>query len=255
MKIANRLFGALVIMAVASNAQAGVIDTDFTEATIAATGISLDQPDTANGEITLDTVNDRLVLTSHNATNMWTSRADAPIAYVTSPNTSSWYVETDIVLSTPGNDYFQGGLTVYADSDGALPDFAYYFNNWPNSGSRRVQVQGLGTNIPNVSSAGIAATNVILRIEYEQDGGAGGLDRYTFKYDLLDGNGLQTLTTFDADIPNGRVGAFTKSRGNVGAGDDLGDAVALNSFTVVPEPSTVVSIIIGLVACGLRRRR
>jgi len=255
MKIAKRLLAALVIMAVASNAQAGVIDTDFTEATIAATGMSLDQPNTANGEITLDTVNDRLVLTSHNATNMWTSRADAPIAYVTSPNTSSWYVETDIVLTTPGNDYFQGGLTVYADSDGAVPDFAYYLNNWPDSGSRRVQLQKLGGGAPNVSSPGFATANVILRIEYQQDGGAGGLDQYTFKYDLLDGNGLQTLTTYDADIPNGRVGAFTKSRGNVGQGDDLGDAVGLNSFTVVPEPSALLSLLIGLIACGLRRRR
>ena len=249
----KQFFASALLLTLTGAAQAGVIDTDFSEATIAATGMSLDQPNTANGEVSLDTVNDQLVLTSHFATNMYSARNDAPIAYVTKPTADTWYVETDIELVDPTDVFFLGGLTVYGDTDGALPNFTYHLNNWPNSGSRSVQLQGLGDNNPNVS-ASTTADNVILRIEFENDGGAGGLDQYTFLYDLLDGNGMQTLTTYDVDVANDRIGAFTKSRG-----DSPGAAVALNSFKVVaqvvPEPSSVMLILGGMLACGLCRRR
>jgi hypothetical protein len=52
---------------------------------------------------------------------------------------------------------------------------------------------------------------VVLRVEAEDDGGGPGFARYTLKYDLLLGDGMQTLTTYDSNFSNARVGLVMKT--------------------------------------------
>jgi len=59
-----------------------MVDTDFTEATLAETGLSLDIPNPSLASVTLDDANDQLVFTTMGNTDMWGSRNNAPIAYV-----------------------------------------------------------------------------------------------------------------------------------------------------------------------------
>ncbi len=188
-----------------------VLSTDFSEATLPETGLSLDVPNPADGDITLDTANDRLVATAHNGTNMWTARNDVPMAYVAKPASSHWYVQTEVELLTPDGGFFIAGLTVYEDADGGLPEFTYALSNWPDSGARKLSLQGLGDNNPLIDAA-TDVNRAILRIEVQEDGAGPGIDRYTFRYDLLDGNGLRTLGIHDTSIDNARAGIYLKSR-------------------------------------------
>ena len=69
----------------------------------------------------------------------------------------------------------------------------------------------MGDNNPNVSVSAGGATNVVLRMEVKEDIDGAGHARYTFKYDLLDGSGMQTLTTYDSTFDNSRVGVYLKT--------------------------------------------
>ena len=185
------------------------IDTDFTEATFGAVGILRDIPNSGLASITLDAGNDRLVFATTGNTDMWGTRNNAPIGYILKPGGPLWFMEAEIELATTGNQQVFG-LTVYEDTDGAKPDFSYGLDYW-NPVTPMINLQGLGDNDPLTNVTAVGTTRVILRMEVEDDGGGAGIARYTCKYDLLLGAGMQTLTTYDTSFSNARVGLALKS--------------------------------------------
>jgi hypothetical protein len=208
------------------------IVTDFTEATFAEVGLLTDIPNPGLASITLDDANDRLVFATTGNTDMWGARNNAPIGYVLKPAGPLWFMQTELELASTGSQQVFG-FTVYADVDGANPDFTYGLDYW-NPATPVVKLQGLGDNDPVVFASAEDVTRVVLRIEIEDDGGGPGTARYTLKYDLLGGAGMQTLTTYDSNFSNARVGVAMKT-GNTGRTaylhnleiDDVGDAGAL----------------------------
>jgi len=197
------------------------IDTDFTEATFGDVGILRDVPNADLASITLDEANDRLVFATPGNTDMWGARNNAPIAYILKPDGPRWFMEAEVELATTGNQQVFG-LTVYEDTDGANPDFTYGLDYW-NPGTPKINLQGLGDNNPLVNVSAAGTTRVILRMLVEDNGGGPGVTRYTCKYDLLLGDGMQTLTTYDTSVTNARVGVALKTgnNGRIGYVHDL----------------------------------
>ncbi len=211
------------------------IDTDFTEATLSEVGIIRDIPNPSLASITLDDANDRLVFATTGNTDMWGTRNNAPIAYVLKPSGPLWFVQTELELASTGNGQVFG-FTVYEDTDGARPDFTYGLDFWGGAGGSMIKLQGLGDNNPNVNTNAGGATRVILRMEVEDDGGGGGATRYTCKYDLLLGAGMQTLTTYDSGFSNARAGVALKTGNNPGRTTYLHDLEIDN----VGSPGTLI---------------
>ncbi len=140
------------------------------------------------------------------------------------------------------------GVVVYADNDGDKPAFTFSLDNWDGADSGKVSLQALRYAIPG----GNASTNttvqkVILRMEVEEDGGGVGTDSYTFKYDLLGGAEMQTLTTYDSSFDNSRVGVFLK--------DNTSSDVYFNTLEVAPEPATMSLLALGGIAMLKRRKK
>src|SRR3989304_584498 len=78
------------------------VDTTFDEGALVP-AVSLDIPNGGVAAITLDTVNEELDFTTSGDTDMWTSRADAPFAWVSRPSVTfgqTWFVETEVRYDT-----------------------------------------------------------------------------------------------------------------------------------------------------------
>ena len=80
-----------------------------------------------------------------------------------------------------------------------------------SGGAGLINLQGLGTNNPLINVSALSKSRVKLRMEVIEDGAGPGVGRYTFAYDLLDGNGMQVLTTYDFATENSRIGLFLKN--------------------------------------------
>ena len=186
------------------------IKTDFTEATFGHIGLLRDIPNAGLASITLDAANDRLVFATTGNTDMWVVRNNAPIGYVLKPSGPQWFMQAEVELATT-NIQQVVGFTVYEDTDGAHPDFTFGLDFWGGAPASMVKLQGLADNDPNMNVSAGGATRVILRLEVEDDGAAAGIARYTALYDLLGGNGIQILGTYDTDFSNVRVGIALKT--------------------------------------------
>jgi len=226
--------------------QAAMVNTDFTEATLAATGLSTDIPNPSLASITLDGANDRLVLSTFGGTDMWGARNNAPIAYILKPTTANWYMQAEIEYPDSSGGKVMG-FTVYSDADGSKPDWTFGLDNWAGQSGGLINFQGLADNNPLIRLSS-PAQHGILRLEVQEGAGAGGTNRYTAMYDLLDGNGMHTLGTYDSGFSNARAGIFLKSNtGRTGYFDNL---------TIVPEPTTLALLAIGgLAAMRANKRR
>ncbi|MGI2026029.1 LamG-like jellyroll fold domain-containing protein [Endozoicomonas acroporae] len=183
--------------------------TSFAVATLTDSGLSPDIPDRSLASITIDAVNDRLDITTTGNTDTWKARNNGPIAYFTAPGSESWAVETEVELNSAQNRQI-AGLTVYADEDGAKPVFSYGLDYW-NGRDGLINLQGLGTNNPLINVSANASGKVKLRMEVIENGHGSGVDRYTFFYDLLDGNGMQKLTSYGFAVDRSRIGLFLKT--------------------------------------------
>ena len=100
------------------------VDTDFTESALGTIkGLGIDIPNTAVAAMALDTANDELDLTTTGSADMWTQRANAPIAYARRPEVSAgdaWYAETHMRLNGTAQQQPRiAGLLFYPDQDGA----------------------------------------------------------------------------------------------------------------------------------------
>lgn len=208
-RITRTLTVMLAVALMAGTASAATINTDFTEASLAAAGVSTDVPNGAVASATLDDPNDRLVLAATASTDMWFTRSDAPFAYILSPAGSSWFIETEVEFGTDSAGKV-AGITVYGNANNTRPEFTLGLDNWAGSGAGLVHLQGLGGGAPT-TSVGTTDQRVTLRLEFEQDAGAGGLDRYTAYYDLGSGGGQQLLGFHDEDVANARAAMFLKT--------------------------------------------
>lgn len=243
--------------------------SDFDEADLASTGLTIDTPNTNlttidSGTVTLNTVDQRLDLAANGA-NTWAAREGAPIAYVASPSVATgekWYAETQITLadSTGGNTEFdQAGITFYngvlggspgSDNTGTHQSLFVGISDW-NAWDHRVQ--GFADNNPNVAVAATTTDdNFFYRVEVTENGAS---DLYNFFYKEDAGDAWTQFGAPDLaqDFDNTAVGVFIKSHNN-----NTTASAGFNSFTVgivVPEPSS--SSLAGLAGLSLtfRRRR
>ena len=100
----------VLLAAVTASMQADTINTDFTEASFGDIGLVKDIPNPGIATIDLDTLEDRLQIQGTAGMNMWTARADAPIAYILKPTGSLWFAETEVELDDPSLDRQIRGL-------------------------------------------------------------------------------------------------------------------------------------------------
>lgn len=185
--------------------------TSFDGATLAESGLSADIPNSSLSSIAIDEINARLDITTTGNTDMWKGRSNSPIAYFAAPDSEFWAVETDVELNAAHNGQI-AGLTVYADEDGAKPVFSYGLDYWGGRDGL-IRLQGLGTNNPSIKVSAKASGKVKLRMEVIENGNGTGVDRYTFFFDLLDGNGMQKLTSYGFEVDRSRIGLFLKTSG------------------------------------------
>jgi hypothetical protein len=165
-----------------------------------------DEPNTSNGEVELDTVNDTALFTAHNAINMWGGRADAPILWTAAP-AGSYIFETHVAMST-GQGGSQAGIVIYS-ADGSVPNFTWALDHW-NAGNRVLHFQGFGDNIPSptVSATGGEAW---LRLKVMRGAGAGDNDHYEAQYKLNAGDPWTVFYKYEINIPDARVGIMFKT--------------------------------------------
>jgi hypothetical protein len=228
--------------------------SDFDEGSLAAiAGLTKDAPLPASNNFDLNTTNDTLEFANSASANMWTSRDNAPVAWVANPNVAigqTWAIETYVSMQKDGaNNEEIGGITFYANADGATPDFTFGLHDW---GGWHARLQRTGNN-PNVAGDELgSATGVFLRTEITEGGAA---DTYNFFYKLNSNDAWMQLTgaaqDYSSSNANARAGIFLKNDGDGGAAqfDYL-------TVTVVPEPAALGLATLGLFGLvGFRRQR
>ena len=208
--------------------------------------VNLDIPNSSLGNITFDATNDELDFDASGNTDMWGARNNAPIAWVVSPATAvgdTWFIETEVRLNNTTQNGQVAGITFYGDPDGSKPDFSFGLDNW-NPSDRRVRLQGLGDNNPNVPGTDITGDSVFLRAEVTENGAS---DTYNFFYRENDTDTWSQLgggaIDFSSSFANSRAGLFYKTNGAkdgtaftqlaVGAAQDVD--VVINGSNDQPE--------------------
>ena len=219
---------------------------DF-ETSVMPKWINIDTPNINVANIKLDTVNRELDFSaSGGKTNLWTSRDNAPMAWVSRPNVSNgetWFIETKVRVDKRAQAETISGITFYNNKDG---DFQYgapsfYLDSWHHSGTN-VSLQGLGNNSPFVSAAN--ATNIsgdqastFLRTEITEKGTN---DDYKFFYKKNEGDSwIQLGSVYSYSIDNSRAALFLKT-GSAKQGGAAFDSVKVgkvDDFTLVSNIS------------------
>ena len=207
--------------------------TSFAEAAIDdVKGVYLDVPDPALASVTLDTVNAELDVQTTGPTDMWSTRAGAPMAYALRPDVSigeTWYAETHLKLNGTFGvlQHRIAGMTFYPDQNGVGPlptvggmAWSVGLNEWDDRG---VEIQGFnqanignyGANVINPSPAVKGISEVYLRVEVTENGL---YDYYRVYYKQTSAGAWIQLAEFDSDNDNSRVGLFLKN-GDIGAAE------------------------------------
>ncbi|YCM46989.1 hypothetical protein V2O64_24405 (plasmid) [Verrucomicrobiaceae bacterium 227] len=248
-----------LVLSISSASGQILFHTDFDEADLASTGLTIDTPNTDigtadSGTVTLNTEKQTLELAS-NAANLWTLREGAPIAWVASPTVApgqTWYVETTITHedSTGDNsEWDQAGITFYSGTAGNNPgsenvDRAFQslfagINDW-NAWAHRVQ--GLADNDPDFSvEASTDDDTFEYRVEITE-GGASDIYNFFYREDPADLWTQYGPTDLEQDFDNTAVGLLIKSHNNNATSSTAFDRLTIG---LVPQPNAgpfVVSV-------------
>jgi hypothetical protein len=170
----------VTITSVSFKKLATVLDTSFNESVLDSL-IHLDVPNSAKGNIVLDPIRGELDFTAANNTDMWGGRADAPIAWVDTPDVPTggkWSFETQVRIDQRHEGTVVSGITFYND-DGGLPDFTFGINNWDGgyihvqqlAGGRNKQFSDLGDlNSSYTPTNPDGSTSAFLKVEVVEQG-------------------------------------------------------------------------------------
>ncbi|MDF7799594.1 hypothetical protein P4C99_08960 [Pontiellaceae bacterium B1224] len=245
------LAGIAAVLGVGSAvADTTTFHTDFDEADLASTGLTIDTPSTDgpdSGTISLNTANHQLDFTAYGA-NMWTLREGAPIAWVAAPTVEAgetWFVETQVnmINGEAGNaaQYKQAGITFYDGTPGANPgdeDAPFLvlndWNNWNVNAQAFTIGGGQNSGSPDLGEA----TGAFLRIEITEGAVT---NSYNYFYKINEGDAWTRLTGWAENqtsvASNSVVGLFLKSHNNNTTGAAQFDYLSVG--LVINEGATV----------------
>ena len=167
-----------------------------------------DEPNSALGDASLDTVNDYAHFSATAAINMWGGRANAPILWTAAP-AGNYIFETHVSMSTLQGGA-QAGIVIYG-TDGSVPNFTWALDHW-NVGTRIVHFQGFGDNNPT-PAAPATGGEAWLRLKVMRGTGAGGSDHYEAQYKLNAGDPWTVFYKYEIDTADTRVGVMLKTSG------------------------------------------
>jgi VCBS repeat-containing protein len=210
----------VTITSVSFKKLATVLDTSFNESVLDSL-IHLDVPNNAKGDIIFDPRNGELDFTARDNTDMWGSRADAPIAWVETPDVVSggkWSFETQVRIDQRQEGTVVSGITFF-NNDGGLPDFTFGINNW-NGGFVHVQQLAGGrkqfNDLGDLNSSSTptnpdGSTSAFLKVEVVEQGTQ---DAYQFFYKLNAADSWSALNTTPVSTYSyDRIGLFQKTGG------------------------------------------
>lgn len=191
------------------------VQTSFDEAALNP-AVLLDVPLPATAAVTFDGVNDELDFSATAATDMWGTRANAPVAWTAIPaglvTGGSWAAEAEVRLNDPATGTQVAGLTFYGGPDNTRPDVTLGLDVWdPNN--RAVRLQGLGDNNPNAGvNVAVTVDRVILRMAVTENGAS---DIYNFFFKLNAGDAWTQIggaaLNYTSNFANSRVGLVYKT--------------------------------------------
>ncbi len=184
--------------------------------------VGLDIPDWNIAAITYDAGAGELVFKTEGNTDMWGTRANAPVAWVPDPGVAEgemWAVETHVRYNGQEDGAERvAGLMFYPDVDGMGGasdgvDFGYGINDWNN---RSIEIQGFGgaqvgdSGVPFINTLAAVGhlSSAYLRVEILENGFS---DQYSFYYKLEAQDPWTLLAELNSDQDNSRVGLFFKN--------------------------------------------
>ncbi|NDB20225.1 MAG: hypothetical protein EB020_05040 [Proteobacteria bacterium] len=137
----------------------------------------------------LDAIHGELDFRAAANTDMWGGRADAPIAWVETPDVAAggkWSFETQVRIDQRDEGYVVSGITFYNNQDGGLPDFTFGINNWDGGFVHVQQLDGGRKHFgdlrgPNTPTNSDGSTSAFLKVEVVEQGAQ---DAYQFFYKL-----------------------------------------------------------------------
>ena len=208
------IFGMYPLLGLGGLAHADWID-HFDGASLDARW-TVDTPDTVNTGITFNGTEGRVEFTTGTAANMWATRANAPILWVEAPDPADTpYFEFEAKTTMISNVAKQiAGVMAWNGDDNTTGVRAAQFHEWPNNAAERAsfQVYNSTPNTPGVTGD-LNVTTMWLKLRWDDNAGAGGVDRWTTYYATSDpaGAGWTEIATNDGDYPFSRLGLFLKS--------------------------------------------
>ncbi len=181
--------------------------------------IKFDIPNTNVATIKLDTANGELdFLATGGRTNIWTSRDNAPMAWIARPTViqnETWFIESKVRIDKRSQGETIAGITFYDDKNGGFQYGApsFYLDGWASSGTN-VTLQGLGNNTPFVTAQNTTTVTgdtafVYLRSEITEKGAS---DDYKFFYKKNEADPwIQLGDVYKYSIDNSRAALFYKT--------------------------------------------
>jgi len=206
--------GVFLLLGLAGSAHADWID-HFDGASLDPRW-TLDAPHASTG-INFNGTESRVEFTTNTGANMWATRSNAPILWVAAPNPAeTTYFEFEAKTTMVTNVAKQiAGVMAWNGNNNTTGVRAAQFHEWPDNIEERASFQVY--NMGGASTPGITGdlnvTTMWLKLRWDDNAGAGGVDRWTTYYATSDpaGAGWTEIATNDGDYPFSRLGLFLKS--------------------------------------------
>ena len=251
------LFGVLVlILANTARAESFSFSTDFDGTTldsnlIAAGPDGTQQALDGSGHLLLFTSPDNVARNS----DIWATSLDgARVTYgVDSSDTRGFTMDTVVTSwsESGASDCSQTGILLVFSNGGSVTGTEMFGLNSALTISAQGDINGSSQFLSsNVSSSSIVGNDVNVGLKVVRDG-----TTYTFSYQLGSSADWTTLGTRISSDELSSVGLFTKTYGGANISNATFDSM---SFTIVPEPSSLVLMalgLFGLLAYAWRKRK